>query len=124
SAAFHVNADIAYAVAQYQQATLDEECEKEVGIELLVETARLWRGLGHHDAQGRFRIDGVTGPDEYSAIADNNIYTNLMAGRNLRAAAETVERHPDRAADLGVDAEEAAGWRDAAAAMRIPFDSE
>ena len=37
------------------------------GVELLVETARLWRSLGHHDAAGAFRIDGVTGPDEYSA---------------------------------------------------------
>ena len=49
------------------------------GLELLVATARLWRSLGHHDAQRRFHIDGVTGPDEYSAIADDNVYTNLMA---------------------------------------------
>ena len=68
----------------------DEAFEREVGLELLVETARLWRSLGHHDPQGRFRIDGVTGPDEYSAIADNNVYTNLMAQRNLRAAADAV----------------------------------
>ena len=54
------------------------------GFELLVETARLWRSLGHHDADGRFRIDGVTGPDEYTALVDNNVYTNLMAARNLR----------------------------------------
>jgi alpha,alpha-trehalose phosphorylase len=124
TAAFHVNADIAYAVDQYQMATRDEAFEKEVGMELLVETARLWRGLGHHDGKGRFRIDGVTGPDEYSAIADNNVYTNLMAARNLRAAAEMVARHPDRAGQLSVDEEEAAGWRDAAAAMMVPFDSE
>jgi Trehalose and maltose hydrolases (possible phosphorylases) len=43
---------------------------------------------------GGFRIDGVTGPDEYSAVADNNVYTNLMAQRNLRAAATSAERHP------------------------------
>ena len=60
------------------------------------------------------------GPDEYSAIADNNVYTNLMAQRNLRGAADAVERHPDRRAELGVDAEEAAAWRDAAAAMSSP----
>ena len=65
-------------------ATDDEAFERGAGLELLVETARLWRSLGHHDAQGRFRIDGVTGPDEYSAIADNNVYTNLMAQQNLR----------------------------------------
>src|ERR1700694_5083056 len=100
----------------------DETFAREAGVDLLVETARLWRSLGHHEASGQFRIDGVTGPDEYSAIADNNIYTNLMAQRNLRAAADAVERHPRHAADLGVDEEESAAWRDAAEAMLIPFD--
>jgi alpha,alpha-trehalose phosphorylase len=123
TAAFHINADIAGAVARYQAASDDEEFEHTAGVELLVETARLWRSLGHHDAGGKFRIDGVTGPDEYSAVADNNIYTNLMAQRNLRAAADAVERHPHRAAELEVDEEEAASWRDAAAQVVIPFDS-
>lgn len=122
TAAFHIGAAIAYAVARYHAATGDDDFELEAGLELLVETARLWRSLGHHDAQGRFRIDGVTGPDEYSAIADNNTYTNLMAQRNLSTAAEAVARHPERAAELEVDAEEAAAWRDAADAMFIPYD--
>jgi alpha,alpha-trehalose phosphorylase len=123
TAAFHINADIADAVRRYQAAADDPEFEQSVGVELLVETARLWRSLGHHDAIGEFRIDGVTGPDEYSAIADNNVYTNLMARRNLRAAADAVERHPRRAGELGVDEEEAAGWRDAAARMVVPYDA-
>ena len=122
TAAFHINADIAAAVVRYQHAADDEDFEREVGLELLVETARLWHSLGHRDAQGGFRIDGVTGPDEYSAIADNNVYTNLMAQRNLQAAAEAAERHPDVARSLGVDPEEAGSWRDAAAAMVIPYD--
>ncbi|HEY3479552.1 MAG TPA: family 65 glycosyl hydrolase, partial [Streptomyces sp.] len=122
TAAFHVNADIAAAVTRYIAATGDTDFEKGVGLELLVETARLWRSLGHHDAHGRFRIDGVTGPDEYSAIADNNVYTNLMAQHNLLCAAEVAERYSDRAAEHGVDAEEAASWRDAATAMYIPYD--
>jgi alpha,alpha-trehalose phosphorylase len=122
TAAFHIAADIADAVARYQAATEDEAFEEEVGLELLVETARLWRSLGHHDAEGRFRIDGVTGPDEYSAIADNNIYTNLLAQRNLRAAADAVARHPRHAAALGADLEEAATWRDAARDVLIPWD--
>jgi len=122
TAAFHVGADIADAVIRYQAATGDEQFEREVGLELLVETARLWRSLGHHDAQGRFRIDGVTGPDEYSAVCDNNVFTNLMAQRNLRAAAEVVERRLELAAELGVDLEEAAAWRDAAEAMTLPYD--
>jgi alpha,alpha-trehalose phosphorylase len=87
-----------------------------------VETARLWRSLGHHDAHGRFRIDGVTGPDEYSALADNNVYTNLMAQQNLRAAAAAVARQSRHAAELGADFEEAAAWRDAAEHMVIPWD--
>jgi alpha,alpha-trehalose phosphorylase len=91
-------------------------------MDLLTHTARLWRSLGHHDPGGQFHIDGVTGPDEYSAISDNNVYTNLMAQRNLLEAAEAASRYPDRAKELGIDAEESASWRDAAEAMHIPYD--
>jgi alpha,alpha-trehalose phosphorylase len=122
TAAFHINADIADAVIRYLDATEDTAFETEVGLELLVETARLWRSLGQHDALGRFRIEGVTGPDEYSAVKDNNIYTNLMAQRNLSCAADLALRMPADADRLGVTTEEAAAWRDAAAAMYIPFD--
>ena len=122
TAGFHVGANIADAVVRYLAATEDDTFELEAGLELLVETARFWRSLGHHDPQGRFRIDGVTGPDEYSAIADNNVYTNLLAQRNLRAAADAVARHPRHAAALGADFEEAAAWRDAAETMVIPWD--
>jgi alpha,alpha-trehalose phosphorylase len=124
TAAFHIGADIADAVSRYEAATGDDQFAQEVGTELLVETARLWRSLGHHDAHGAFHIDGVTGPDEYSALADNNVYTNLMAQRNLRNAADAVERHPGRASELGVDLEEAASWRDAANGMVVPYDEE
>ncbi len=122
TAAFHVNADIAHAVIGYLDATGDTEFEADTGIDLLVQTARLWRSLGHHDPSGRFRIDGVTGPDEYSAIADNNVYTNLMAQQNLRAAADVAARHPG-AHHLKVTEEEMASWRDAAEQMLIPYDT-
>jgi alpha,alpha-trehalose phosphorylase len=123
TAAFHINADIAYAVVKYLDATQDEAFEREVGLPLLVETARLWRSLGQHDASGAFRIEGVTGPDEYSSVKDNNLYTNLMAQLNLVAAASLVAKLPDEARALGVSTEEAASWRDAGASMYIPFDS-
>jgi alpha,alpha-trehalose phosphorylase len=122
TAAFHVNADIANAVLLYLDASADEEFARAEGFDLLVHTARLWRSLGHHDGEGRFHIDGVTGPDEYSAVADDNVYTNLMAQRNLLAAASAAERYMDRARELGIDAEESAGWRDAAQAMFVPYD--
>ncbi|MEU3417888.1 glycosyl hydrolase family 65 protein [Streptomyces murinus] len=124
TAAFHVNAGIADAVVRYVEATDDTAFEREAGVELLAETARLWRSLGHHDAHGVFHLDGVTGPDEYSAVADDNAYTNLMARQNLLAAADVVERHPREAARLGVDEEESAAWRDAAGAMHVPYNAE
>ncbi|WP_436786149.1 glycoside hydrolase family 65 protein [Yinghuangia sp. YIM S10712] len=124
TAAFHIGADIARAVERYVRATGDIDFERDYGMEILVETARMWRSLGHHDAEGRFRIDGVTGPDEYSSIADNNVYTNLMAQANLRAAADAAGRHLHEAAALGVNTEEMAGWRDAAAVMYIPYDEK
>ena len=124
TAAFHVNAAVADAVRRYLAATGDEQFERGPGLELLVATARLWCSLGHHDAEGGFRIDGVTGPDEYTALIDNNVYTNLMAARNLRTAAELASRHPQHSAALGVDEDEAAHWRSAADAMVIPFDHE
>jgi alpha,alpha-trehalose phosphorylase len=124
TAAFHINADIADAVRRYLAATGDEEFERGPGFELLVATARLWRSLGHHDAKGGFRIDRVTGPDEYTALGDNNVYTNLMAARNLVVAADVAIRNPKRAAEVGVNEEEVASWRDAASAMVIPFDAD
>ncbi|WP_327140357.1 glycoside hydrolase family 65 protein [Nocardia sp. NBC_01327] len=122
TAAFHINADIADAVLRYIDTTGDHGFERDIGVELLAETARLWASLGHHDADGRFRIDGVTGPDEYSAVADNNVYTNVMAQQNLRAAADAAARHPDMARALGLHEEETAYWRDAAETMYIPYD--
>ncbi|GCD36672.1 glycosyl hydrolase [Streptomyces chrestomyceticus JCM 4735] len=122
TAAFHVNADIADAVVRYVCATGDEEFERETAVPILVETARLWHSLGQHDHHGTFHIDGVTGPDEYSAVADDNVYTNLMAQANLRAAADVVERHPREAEALGVDDEESASWRDAAEAVAVPYN--
>ncbi|MDP9350539.1 MAG: family 65 glycosyl hydrolase, partial [Chloroflexota bacterium] len=124
TAAFHINADIADAVRRYVAATGDTEFERGPGLELLVETARLWLSLGHHDAEGCFRLDGVTGPDEYTALVDNNVFTNLMAARNLRAAADVVLRHPQRALELGVDEREVNVWCEAAGAVVVPFDEE
>ncbi|WP_405102834.1 glycoside hydrolase family 65 protein [Micromonospora sp. NBC_01412] len=124
TAAFHIAADVADALRRYMMVTDDEELAREIGLELLVETARLWRSLGHHDRNGRFHIDGVTGPDEYTAVKNDNIYTNLMAQRNLLTAAEYAMRFRDEAIDLGVTEEEAAAWRDAANAMCVPYDDE
>jgi alpha,alpha-trehalose phosphorylase len=122
TAAFHVSADVADAVVRYLAATDDTDFERDHGAEILVETARLWCSIGHHDLHGGFRIDGVTGPDEYSAVVDNNVYTNLMAQRNLREAAAVCERRPEVAERLGVTTEQVKAWREAADKMVVPYD--
>ncbi|MBT9410094.1 hypothetical protein KBY51_25580, partial [Salmonella enterica subsp. enterica serovar Typhimurium] len=96
----------------------------EAGTEILVETARLWASLGRWDETGGFHIDGVTGPDEYTAVVDDNVYTNLSARRNLRGAVAAVRRHPDVAARLGVDADEISAWEAAADGMTVLYDEE
>ena len=122
TAAFHINADIAWAAERYVAATGDEEFERNEGLELLVESARLWAHLGHFGADERFHIHGVTGPDEYSALVDDNIYTNLMAAHNLAAAADSASRYRREAAALGVVPDEVDHWQRAADAISLPFD--
>jgi alpha,alpha-trehalose phosphorylase len=124
TAAWHINADIAVAFERYRTVTGDESLEEECGLEVLIETARLWRAVGHHDRHGVWHLDGVTGPDEYTAIVRDNVFTNLMAAHNLRAAAQACVRHPEAAHAMGVDTEEIAAWRDAADAVHIPYDDE
>ncbi|OLT49499.1 hypothetical protein BJF88_16215 [Cellulosimicrobium sp. CUA-896] len=121
TAAYHVNADVACAAARHAAVTGDETFERDVAVELVVETARLWAGRGHHTDEG-FRIDGVTGPDEYTAVVDDNTYTNLMARSNLRFADALCERHPCEAARLGVTADERAAWVRAATRMVVPYN--
>ncbi len=124
TAAWHVNADIAMAFDRYRVVTGDETLEAECGVAVLVETARLWHSLGHHDRHGVWHLDGVTGPDEYTAVVRDNLFTNLMAADNLRIAADACERHPDAAEAMGVTTEETAAWRDAAEAAHLPYDPE
>ncbi|MEL5989807.1 glycoside hydrolase family 65 protein [Microbacterium phosphatis] len=121
--AFHLGADIAAAVRGYVRATGDDAFEREAGLEILVETARMWVSLGRWDEAGRFHLDGVTGPDEYSAMVDDNVYTNLAARANLEGAAEAAGRHPDVAGSLGVTPNEIDEWERTAAGIAVPFDA-
>jgi alpha,alpha-trehalose phosphorylase len=134
TAQYHINADIVHALRKYVGATGDEKFLLDAGAEILVETARLWCDLGFfsEELDGRFSITGVTGPDEYNTVVNNNLYTNLMARENLWYAAETVERmqadHPEQLAPLvdrtGLEPGEVAGWREAADRMYLPYDEK
>jgi len=133
TAQYHINADIAYAVQHYVQTRGDDELLSEVGAEILVETARLWIDLGFFNPEtGAFHIHGVTGPDEYTTVVNDNTFTNLMARNNLRFAAETAVAlkgdNPEAWARLvhetRLDEEEIERWRRAADSMYVPYDDD
>ena len=118
TAQFHINADIAHALCQYVDVTGDESIMTDGGLDVLVETARMWASRGFWGDDGAFHFHYVTGPDEYSALVDDNVYTNLMARANLRAAADAVERWGGGTPDPG----EIAGWRRIADGICVPYD--
>jgi trehalose/maltose hydrolase-like predicted phosphorylase len=121
TAAMHVNADIARAFWLYQNVT-GRDLDSLGGLAVLVETARLWMSIGHEDAAGGWHLFGMTGPDEYTGVVDDNVFTNLMARANLRRAAEACQRLEARASELGVDHAETSAWRSAADAVHVPWD--
>ena len=133
TAQYHINADIMYALRKYVDATGDSDFLHRYGAEMLVETARFWLDLGGFTGQDgrRFVINGVTGPDEYTAVVNNNYFTNLMARENFRYAASTVraleQDHPDVFATLAkrtaLGTHEVGAWQRAAAQMYLPFDA-
>jgi len=134
TAQYHINAAVAYAIERYLNATADTDFLAHEGAEVLVETARLWADLGFYEHNGseRFRIHGVTGPDEYTTVVNDNLYTNVMARFNMRYAAWTYEflaewdppAHEALRRRTGVTDEEVASWRRAAEAMYLPYDED
>ncbi|OMD38661.1 beta-phosphoglucomutase [Paenibacillus odorifer] len=132
TAQMHINADIAYAIKQYVRATGDDEFLVLKGAEMIFETSRFWVDLGHFNParEGAFCIDAVTGPDEYTAIVNNNAYTNLMVRDQLYYAYETAKllgkQYPEHFERLkrkiGLTEKEPGDWILAAEKMYIPFD--
>lgn len=131
TAQYHIDADISYALMKYVYATGDAEFLVDEGIDILVGTARFFMSLGFFDPSGeKFQIHSVTGPDEYTTVVNNNLYTNVMAQLNLQVAADVARQiqseRPDAydalVARAGLSEDELDLWSRAAAAMYIPFD--
>lgn len=128
----HINADVIWAMRKYVRATGDLEVIADPGFEILIETARFWVDLGFFSERmgGEFVINGVTGPDEYTTVVDNNLYTNLMASENLLSAAEAAQwmrsRRPKEYAEAvrrtSLEEHEVAVWRRAGESMHVPWD--
>lgn len=82
----HIDADVAYGIWHYWQASGDAEFLLNAGAEILFEIARFWESRVQHGENGRYHIRGVIGPDEYHANVDDNAYTNVMAQWSLQVA--------------------------------------
>ena len=130
TAQYHINADIAYSIKMYLEATNDMAYMIQAGAEIVMETARIWMGIGSYDREGGFVINQVTGPDEYTALVNNNYYTNAMAQMHLNFAAAIAEQlqaeYPQEYARIvgltALEASEPAEWRRAASLMLLPYD--
>ncbi len=135
TAQYHIDADISYALCKYVVATGDEDFMWREGIDILVETARMWADLGfwreNGDGSRSFHIHGVTGPDEYTTVVNDNLFTNVMARFNLEKAAWTVnhmktdmpEAYRRVVARLDIHPTELKEWVTAAQSMAIPYDA-
>ena len=131
TAQYHITGGVAYAVKLYYEVTGDEDFLKNYGAEMLFETARMWLSLGHFNQRkgsekyGKFCIDSVTGPDEYTTVVNNNCYTNISAAENMQMAADVYNKYgKEFASKFGVTEEEAQNWQRAAKNIFLPYDNE
>lgn len=132
TAQYHIDADIAYALNRYVEASGDVDFLLREGIDVLVETARMWADLGFWTDNGEavFHIHAVTGPDEYTTVVNDNLFTNVMARHNLWLAEDAVatlatawpEAYERMAKRLGLREDEVEEWRRCADHILIPFD--
>ncbi len=130
SAAYHINADIAYAFINYYITTGDLDFMREAGMEVLLETSRLWMDLGCYDQKGNFVLNVVTGPDEYTCMVNNNYYTNAAAKYNLNWAVKLHEilKEAGFASELdkklNITEDELKSFKKAASKMLLLYDSK
>lgn len=130
----HVGLAVAYNVWQYWQASGDTDFMARHGAELLVEVARFFATTAEFDeADGRWRIDGVMGPDEFHdgypdraepGLRDNT-YRNVLTSWLLWRAADTVAalayHHCGELWDrLGLAEEELGRWARISRGLAVP----
>lgn len=129
TAQYHIDGDIAYAIVSYYQTTGDMDFIVEKGAEIIFETARLWMDVGNY-SDGRFVINGVTGPDEYTCMINNNYYTNCCAKYNLEWAVKFYEKMEEMgtiqslAKKIELYRDEIEQMKEAAATMYLPYDEK
>jgi alpha,alpha-trehalose phosphorylase len=132
TAQYHINTDVAYSIIQYLTVTEDYDFLADYAAEILFETARVMYDIGAYNSDGKFCINEVTGPDEYSCCVNNNYYTNVMTKYLFEYAAKAwnilqenySEKLDKLAAGIAVTADEIKAFSAAAENMFIAFDEK
>ena len=92
TAQYHINSDIAYTIIKYYQLYKDQEFMDKYGFEILLETARFFKHTVYKHRH-KYHLHHVTGPDEYTAVIDNNYYTNSLIKYHLSFLIDYIEAH-------------------------------
>jgi alpha,alpha-trehalose phosphorylase len=126
SAQYHINADIGYAFIKYYEFTGDLEFMFDYGFEILLETSRFLYASGNY-FQGKFHINNITGPDEYTVLVNDNYYTNSMAKYQFEFIVQFYKSYKEQLKDkiklLKTDDKEIDELNEAARLMTIIYDS-
>lgn len=129
----HITADVAYAINNYFQVTLDEEFVKNYGAEIYIKTAQYWKSrFTYQKEKDIYNMLFVKGPNEYGGVTVNSTYTSIMAINNFKFAIESVEMLKVKDIDfyiklkkkIGFDESEMLEWKDIIDKAVINYDSE
>ena len=131
SAQIHINGDICLALSKYIDATKDYSYLKEQGLEMLIESAVYYLDRAYKDPEKGYTFTKVTGPDEYSAMVNNNYYSNLIVEitvKNLLRYVKLLDREDSQFTEelftkLGYDkAELLEQFKDLSENIYYPYD--
>ncbi|MFW5743776.1 MAG: beta-phosphoglucomutase family hydrolase [Spirochaetota bacterium] len=136
----HISISIAYDVYTYFYTTGDEGFLHDYGMEMLLEIGRFWASIAEfEEADGRYHIRGVMGPDEFhekypdasydEGGLDDNAYTNVMAAWLLHKIAETYEHLPEDAKArmrerIHIDQREISDWAEIVTRMNVVINDD
>jgi len=100
AAQFHINSAIAYAIIQIDRLHQNMAWMQKTGWPILLETARFFCEVIYDDGTA-CHLNNVTGPDEYSAVVNDNFYTNQMIVYQFSYMLEMLNKHPELLKTLG-----------------------
>ena len=129
SAQYHISGDIVYSIIKYYLTTKELDIIEECGAEVMIEVSRMWMDLGNY-YKGTFRLNEVTGPDEYTCLVNNNYYTNVLVKFGFYWTVKLIEllrkegRADEVVAKTGLTQTELDEFIDASDKMYLPYDED